>query len=103
MQVKYKHKASLSSQSLIKRIVLVNYFIYLHFDDFSGTLASGSLEAITMEKYDTQMNINTRAPLLMTKLCLPYILESKGNIVNVSSVTGIRAVNISFCLLFNHN
>lgn len=35
----------------------------------------------------------------LTMLCTPYLVESKGNIVNVSSVNGIRSV--SLCNHFN--
>merc|ERR1712002_891719 len=37
------------------------------------------------------MNVNTRSVFLLMKLALPRILERKGNIINISSVTGLRA------------
>merc|ERR1719186_2195204 len=37
------------------------------------------------------MNVNTRAVFHLSKLALPHLLETKGNVVNVSSVTGLRA------------
>lgn len=58
-----------------------------------GILQSGGIETITMEQYDRQMNINTRSIFLLMKLALPHILKTKGNIVNISSVTGLRAVS----------
>lgn len=54
---------------------------------------TGSIETITMSQYDEMMNINCRSILLLMKLCTPHLIESKGNIVNVSSVTGLRAVS----------
>ncbi|KAB7495146.1 putative oxidoreductase [Armadillidium nasatum] len=57
----------------------------------AGVIVNGSVQSITMEDYDRQMLINVRSPLLMTKLCLPHLLKTKGNIVNISSVTGLRA------------
>lgn len=57
----------------------------------AGILTSGGIEKISMEEYDRQMNVNTRSPFLMTKLALPHLLKTKGNIVNISSVTGLRA------------
>ncbi|RXG69410.1 putative oxidoreductase [Armadillidium vulgare] len=57
----------------------------------AGCIVNGSVQSITMEDYDRQMLINVRSPLLMTKLCLPHLLKTKGNIVNISSVTGLRA------------
>ena len=46
------------------------------------------------------MNINCRSVLLLMKLATPHLIESKGNIVNVSSVTGLRAFPgvLSYCI-----
>lgn len=57
----------------------------------AGILISGGIETISMEDYDKQMNVNVRSLFLMMKLALPHILQQKGNIVNISSVTGLRA------------
>jgi len=57
----------------------------------AGIIASGTIENTTMADYDAMMNVNVRSVLHMSQLCLPSILERKGNIVNVSSVTGLRA------------
>lgn len=59
----------------------------------AGILLSGGIEKISMDDYDKQMHINTRQLFLMMKLALPHILQQKGNIVNISSVTGLRAVS----------
>lgn len=56
---------------------------------------------MTVEQYDLQMNINTRSVFLMMKLALPHLLETKGNIVNISSVTGLRAVSTRFFIVFS--
>ncbi|RWS24755.1 3-oxoacyl-[acyl-carrier-protein] reductase FabG-like isoform X2 [Leptotrombidium deliense] len=45
-----------------------------------------------MEKFDYVFNVNTRAPLLLTKLCLPKLIEKKGCIVNICSITSTRHV-----------
>uniref|UniRef100_A0A2P2I4H4 3-oxoacyl-(Acyl-carrier-protein) reductase FabG-like n=1 Tax=Hirondellea gigas TaxID=1518452 RepID=A0A2P2I4H4_9CRUS len=57
----------------------------------AGILVSGSIETVSLEQYDRQMNINTRSLFYMMKLALPHLLETKGNIVNISSITGLRA------------
>ena len=57
----------------------------------AGIIASGTIESTTLQEYDRMMNINVRAVLQLTQLALPSIIERKGNIVNVSSVTGLRA------------
>ncbi len=57
----------------------------------AGIIASGTIENTTLEDYDLMMNINVRSILQLTQLALPSIIARKGNIVNVSSVTGLRA------------
>jgi NAD(P)-dependent dehydrogenase (short-subunit alcohol dehydrogenase family) len=57
----------------------------------AGIIASGTIENTTLADYDLMMNINVRSPFQLTQLALPSIIERKGNIVNVSSVTGLRA------------
>ena len=57
----------------------------------AGIIASGTIESTAADDYDTMMNINVRSIFRLTQLCLPSIIERKGNIVNVSSVTGLRA------------
>jgi NAD(P)-dependent dehydrogenase (short-subunit alcohol dehydrogenase family) len=57
----------------------------------AGIIASGSIENTTMAAYDVMMNINVRSVFQLIQLALPSIIEHKGNVVNVSSVTGLRA------------
>src|SRR5262249_16411736 len=57
----------------------------------AGIIASGSIENTTLADYDVMMNIKVRSVFHLTQLALPWIVERKGNIVNVSSVTGLRA------------
>ena len=66
----------------------------------AGIIASGTIENTKLEDYDLMMNINVRAVLQLTQLALPSIIERKGNIVNVSSVTGLRAFPgvFSYCV-----
>jgi NAD(P)-dependent dehydrogenase (short-subunit alcohol dehydrogenase family) len=66
----------------------------------AGIIASGSIDDTTLADYDAMMNINVRAVLHMTQLCLDPIVERRGNIVNVSSVTGLRAFPgvLSYCI-----
>lgn len=57
----------------------------------AGILASGTLETTSMAAWDEMMNINLRSVFELMQACLPALSERKGNIVNVSSVTGPRA------------
>ena len=58
----------------------------------AGILVSGPLESISMEEYDKQMNINCRSVVCLSQLAVPHLVKTKGNIVNVSSITGMRSV-----------
>ena len=58
----------------------------------AGILVIGPLEKQPIEEYDRVMNINLRSIIVLIKMSTPYLIESKGNIVNVSSICGLRAV-----------
>lgn len=40
-----------------------------------------------LEDYELIFNVNVKAALLLTQLCVPYLIETKGAIVNVASVS----------------
>ena len=62
---------------------------------------NGSTETLSLDDYDKCMTINTRSAFVLTQSVLPHLLKTKGNIVNVSSVTGkylrIYFQNFSIC------
>jgi len=57
----------------------------------AGILVSGDTESLELEEFDRCWNINTRSAFVLTQAVLPHLLKSKGNVVHVSSVTGLRA------------
>ena len=57
----------------------------------AGIIGSGSIESTTDEQWDAMLDINTRAPFRLMRAATPALIESKGSIVNVSSVTGLRS------------
>jgi NAD(P)-dependent dehydrogenase (short-subunit alcohol dehydrogenase family) len=57
----------------------------------AGIILNGSIENTPLEDWDKMMNINLRAVFYLMQKCVPYLEQTKGNIVNVSSVTGLRA------------
>ena len=57
----------------------------------AGYISSGTIETTSVEAWDGMLDINLRAVFLLMQKALPSIIERKGNIVNVSSVTGLRA------------
>ncbi len=57
----------------------------------AGGLSSGTIETTSLESWDEMMNVNLRAVFHLMQLATPHLAEHRGNIVNVSSVTGLRA------------
>ncbi|KAJ3665739.1 hypothetical protein Zmor_001218 [Zophobas morio] len=66
----------------------------------AGVIESGGIETTSLEQYDRLFNTNVRAVYFITMLAVPYLIKTKGSIVNVSSVTGIRASAglLSYCM-----
>ncbi|RMD93951.1 MAG: SDR family oxidoreductase [Calditrichaeota bacterium] len=57
----------------------------------AGIIGMGSLDTTTREAWREMMAVNLDAVFQMMQLALPYLEKTRGNIVNVSSVTGVRA------------
>jgi NAD(P)-dependent dehydrogenase (short-subunit alcohol dehydrogenase family) len=57
----------------------------------AGHISSGTIEETRIDAWDAMMNINLRAVFRLMQASLPALIKSRGNIVNVSSVTGLRA------------
>jgi NAD(P)-dependent dehydrogenase (short-subunit alcohol dehydrogenase family) len=57
----------------------------------AGHISSGTIENTSLEAWDEMMNVNVRAPFQLMQKAVPSLIERRGNIVNVSSVTGLRA------------
>jgi NAD(P)-dependent dehydrogenase (short-subunit alcohol dehydrogenase family) len=57
----------------------------------AGHISNGTIENTAIQSWDDMMNINVRAIFKLMQKALPSLIERKGNIVNVSSVTGLRA------------
>jgi short-subunit dehydrogenase len=61
----------------------------------AGILTRGTIENTSLADYDQLMNINVRSVFHLMQLAIPHLKKTKGNIVNVSSVTGLRAVSLT--------
>lgn len=57
----------------------------------AGIIGNGSIETTTLDEWDKMMNTNLRSMFYLMNKSVPHLIKSKGNIVNVSSVTGPRA------------
>ena len=60
----------------------------------------GPVDALSTADYDKVMNLNTRSAFILTNLASPHLIASKGNIIHVSSVAGIRAFPgmVGYCM-----
>jgi NAD(P)-dependent dehydrogenase (short-subunit alcohol dehydrogenase family) len=57
----------------------------------AGIIGSGTVESTTDRQWDEMMDINVRAPFRLMRAATPALIASKGAVVNVSSVTGLRS------------
>lgn len=66
----------------------------------SGIGQVGDILTLSMKDFDNVMNTNVRSVFHLTQLIAPHLIKTKGNIVNISSVAGIRANPgfVSYCM-----
>ena len=57
----------------------------------AGIVVTGDTASLSLDDYDRCMNINTRAAFLLSQRAIPHLRKTRGSIVHVSSVTGLRA------------
>ena len=57
----------------------------------AGHISTGSIENTSLAAWDAMMNVNLRAVFQLMQLAAPHLIKTKGNIVNISSVTGLRS------------
>ncbi|HEY3177068.1 MAG TPA: glucose 1-dehydrogenase [Candidatus Polarisedimenticolia bacterium] len=66
----------------------------------AGILEGGTFESTDLEAWDRTMDINVRSVLALTRLAAPHLIARRGNIVNLSSVAGLRpyAGVLAYCV-----
>lgn len=57
----------------------------------AGVLETGTIENTSLEQFDRVMNVNIRSIYYLTMLATPHLIKTKGNIINISSVNGMRS------------
>lgn len=88
------HLGDITETSQIHRLVSESVDTFGRIDvlvNAAGIIKSGSIENTTLDDWDKLMNVNLRAAFYLMQKCVPHLEATKGNIVNVSSVTGGRA------------
>jgi NAD(P)-dependent dehydrogenase (short-subunit alcohol dehydrogenase family) len=87
-------RADVTVQPIARRIIAQTIERFGHLDvlvNAAGHLVSGSIEETTLATWDAMMNVNLRAVFNLMQQAVPHLTERRGNVVNVSSVTGLRA------------
>jgi Dehydrogenases with different specificities (related to short-chain alcohol dehydrogenases) len=88
------HLADIRETSQAERVVTDAIDTFQRIDvlvNAAGIIANGSIENTTLEDWDKMMSINVRSVFYLMQKCVPHLEKTAGNIVNVSSVTGLRA------------
>lgn len=87
------HLADMTQMSQIDRLASETIHNHGQIDvlvNSAGIILNGTIETTTIDEWDKMFNINLRSVFALTQKCLPHLIETKGNIVNVSSVAGTR-------------
>jgi len=57
----------------------------------AGHLANGTIESTSLDAWDRMLDVNLRAVFALMQHAVPHLEKTRGNVVNVSSVTGLRS------------
>lgn len=86
--------ADVTQESEIARVVRETVATFGGMDvliNAAGIIATGNIETTLLQNWDAMFAMNARAPFYLMQCAMPHLIARKGNVVNVSSVTGIRA------------
>lgn len=57
----------------------------------AGIFGADSVIEFDEQRFDRIMNINVRSMIVLTNLAVPHLEKSKGNVINISSISGSYA------------
>lgn len=87
-------RADVTDEDAVKNVVFKTLEHFGQADvliNAAGVILNGSIETTNPDDFDRVMNVNLRSVLLLMQAALPALEKTCGNIVNVSSVTGLRS------------
>ncbi|XP_037940875.1 uncharacterized oxidoreductase TM_0325-like [Teleopsis dalmanni] len=87
-------KADMNNELEVQHIITKTIKQFQRLDvlvNAAGIIETGSIENTNLEQFDRLMNTNVRSVYQLTMLAVPELIKTKGNIVNISSVCGLRA------------
>lgn len=64
----------------------------------AGTIQSKDFQETNLLDYDKIMNVNTRAPMHLMSMAVPFLRDSRGCVVNISASPIPRPSNTLFCV-----
>ncbi|XP_063791163.1 3-oxoacyl-[acyl-carrier-protein] reductase FabG-like [Pseudophryne corroboree] len=93
----------LTDETVVPRIVEQTVAHFGQLDvlvNSGGILSMGSVENTSLQDFDRVMNVNVRALFHLTHLAVPHLIQTRGSIVNVSSVAGQRSFPgvLAYCM-----
>jgi NAD(P)-dependent dehydrogenase (short-subunit alcohol dehydrogenase family) len=86
--------ADLTQESDIERTIEEVVRLFGRLDvlvNAAGIITLGNYEDTSLAQWDALMNVNVRSLFYLSQQAMPHLIESRGSIVNVSSVAGLRA------------
>lgn len=66
----------------------------------AGIVTQDTVIDAKLSEFDRIFDTNVRSVITLTELCVPYLEKEKGNIVNISSIAGLKAIRnvMSYCM-----
>lgn len=92
----YVCRADITNEEDVRRMVSLCEYKFGSLDvliNNAGISEFAVLENITSEMWDRMMNVNVKGMFLLTRAALPLLRESRGKIINVSSMWGIAGAS----------
>jgi NAD(P)-dependent dehydrogenase (short-subunit alcohol dehydrogenase family) len=87
-------RADVTDETAARRIVRSTLRKFAALDvlvNAAGHISTGTIENTSLAAWDAMMNVNLRAVFNMMQEAAAPLAERRGNVVNVSSVTGLRS------------